>query len=78
MKVKALKFDILLWHLGTAASHGISLPLFHSGHLSLPVLSHKHHYIHYISAGGVESECVSVCVSVSVCGEEQKQLELIK
>lgn len=59
MKVKALKYGILLWHLSAAASRGIFLFLFlYTGSFSLPVLSHKHYYIHYISAGGVESVCV--------------------
>lgn len=48
-----------MWHLGTAASNSVFPSLFlYTSHFSLPVLSHKHHYIYYFSAGGIKSVCV--------------------
>ncbi len=74
MKVKALKYGILLWHLTTAASHGIFLSLFlytRSFQSSCPFTRALLHSLR-LSGWGV---CLCVCLCVV---EEGAQLGLIK
>lgn len=55
----------LPWYLTAAASHCIFL--FYSsapGDFSPSVLSQNNHYVHLLSAGGVESVYVYVCIAV--------------